>query len=118
MPCFSLFQGLETYGSLVETPFLSASRDYFQLLEVYMYIYIYIIMRIYMHMTAFSFITKKKNTGFQPTNKTKKLPTHLALWVDCCGFFQEFRLLAQERQAASVATGRDSGLKSSLLEKR
>lgn len=101
MPCFSLFQGLEKniYGSLVETPFLSASRDYFQLLEVN-YTYLHAKDTFFIH----------KHPGFQPTNKTKKTSNSgLMIAVD---FSQEFRLLAQERQAASVATGRDSGLKS------
>ena len=61
MPCFSLFQGLETYGSLVETPFLSASRDYFQLLEVN-YTYLHAYDSVFIH-------HKKKKTGFQSTNK-------------------------------------------------
>lgn len=70
MPCFSLFQGLETYGSLVETPFLSASRDYFQLLEVNY---------TYLHAYDSVFIHHSKNQDFnQPTNKNSQL-----IWL--CG---------------------------------
>lgn len=70
MPCFSLFQGLETYGSLVETPFLSASRDYFQLLEVYMYIYIY--HYAYLHAYDSVFIHHKKKKHRISTNQQNK----------------------------------------------